>query len=102
MWNGKLYLVNLVENYPEAVSSDNYSHIVCGGIYTLNNPDNILSSSDEYEKCSDKFPAPKRYRRIKDNINLLNGNIVKAWIYIYHWIIGGLTEIKSGNFSQIN
>lgn len=93
-WNGKLYLV---ENYPGAIPSDNPSDTVHGEIYLLNNTD-ILSSLDEYEECSDKFPEPKLYKRIKDNIRVTNGDTVNAWIYIYNLPVGNLKEIKSGNF----
>jgi len=96
-WNGKLYMV---EDYPGAVISDDPSDIVHGELYLLNNPNNILPSLDDYEECSDKFPKPTLYKRIKDNVRLINGNIINSWIYIYNMPVDNLVRIKSGNFTK--
>ena len=95
-WNGKLYMV---EDYPGAVPSDDPSDIVYGEIYLLNNPDNILLNLDDYEECSDKFPEPTLFKRIKDDVSLDNGDIVNAWIYIYNMPVDNLVRIRSGNFT---
>ncbi len=94
-WNGKLYMV---EDYPGAISSNNPDDTVYGELYLLNNPDNILPSLDDYEECSDKFPKPTLFKRIKDDVRLDNGDIVSAWIYIYNMPVDNLIRIKSGNF----
>ncbi|MHB1696598.1 MAG: gamma-glutamylcyclotransferase family protein [bacterium] len=96
-WSGKLYLV---ETYPGAVRSDNPLDAVHGEVFLLNNPDNVLPGLDEYEECSDNFPEPKLYKRIKDKVHLATGDIINAWIYIYNLPVDNLKEIKSGNFSQ--
>ena len=96
-WKGKLYIV---EDYPCAIPSDDPSDIVYGELYLLNNPDNILPNLDEYEECSDKFPKPTLFKRIKGDVRLNNDDTVNAWIYIYNMPVDNLVQIKSGNFTK--
>ena len=98
VWNGKLYQV---EDYPGAVPSNNPIDKVYGELYTLNNPERILPALDKYEECSDKFPEPTLFKRIRGDVKTLSdkGKIVKTWIYIYNLPIDNLEQIKSGNFT---
>ena len=95
-WNGKLYMA---EDYPCAIPSDDPSDLVYGELYLLNDTNNILPNLDDYEECSNKFPEPTLFKRIKDDVRLNNGDTVNAWIYIYNMPVDNLVQIKSGNFT---
>ena len=97
VWNGKLYKV---EDYPGAVPSDNPLDEVYGELYLLDNPEKILPALDEYEECSDKFPEPALFKRIKGDVKTVSGEIIKTWIYIYNLPVDNLKRIESGNFTS--
>ena len=61
----------------------------------------FLSQKLNIEECSDKFPEPTLFKRIKGDVKTLSGKgkIVKTWIYIYNLPIDNLEQIKSGDFT---
>ncbi|WP_201352182.1 gamma-glutamylcyclotransferase family protein [Hydrogenimonas urashimensis] len=92
---GKLYEI---ENYPGLTISPPIKNKVYGEIYKLHDHDDILNILDEYEGCSDSFPKPHEYRRIKSDVYDGNGKTFHAWLYVYNHPTEGLETIPSGDY----
>lgn len=100
-FQGSLYLIDNI--YPGAVPSSYINYKVHGEVFELFNADKVLATLDEYEECSDNFPEPKLFKRIKTRIDCLRNRRFcgyDAWIYIYNRPVGGLREIKPGIFRK--
>jgi gamma-glutamylcyclotransferase (GGCT)/AIG2-like uncharacterized protein YtfP len=95
IFQGKLYRVNY---YPGAVKSQSVLDRVCGELYRLLAPDDLLARLDQYEECSPEFPEPTEYARSKESVFLDNGGTVCAWVYLYNWPLEKLKRIESGDF----
>ncbi len=95
-FQGKLYKVDY---YPGVVRSENPDDRVRGEVYEITSQsDFVIQKLDEYEECSPEFPDPKEYVRQLWDIDYIDGEKIKAWIYIYNLPIQNLERIKSGDF----
>jgi gamma-glutamylcyclotransferase (GGCT)/AIG2-like uncharacterized protein YtfP len=92
---GKLYEVC---GYPGAIESSDTKDKVFGELYKLHNQKLVLTLLDEYEECSDWFPAPHEYIRKQISIELFGGGSVVAWVYLYNYSVSNLQQIKSGDY----
>src|ERR1700710_3136772 len=92
---GRLYRV---QHYPGLVLSDDPADIVCGELYRLRAPAELLREFDMYEACGEGFAAPTEYVRQMLSLTSDAGAISEAWTYIYNWPVSGLPRIASGRF----
>ncbi len=96
---GKLYEI---DNYPGLKISQYGAKgrdKVFGEIYRLKDLD-IFDVLDDYEECSEKYPEPHEYKRVKTNIYFDNGDILSAWVYEYNYDTKNLAQIKSGDYTD--
>jgi len=92
---GRLY--NIVE-YPGVVASDKSSERVYGDIYKVKSPEEAFSLFDDYEECTDKYPEPHEYIRLKQRVYLTNGETIDCWVYIYNFCVRDLELVESGDY----
>lgn len=95
--NGQLYLV---ESYPGVVASTDPDDMVFGEIFELRDP-GFLAALDDYEGCGPDAEQPAEYRRLIQNVTLLDGSNVEAWVYVYNWPVAKLQRIASGRFDGV-
>ncbi len=95
--HGKLFEVG---GYPGAVLSEDPNDQVKGEVYLLNDPQAILARLDEYEGCGSAYDEPHEYKRLKLVVALEDGGPVCAWVYLYNWPTGSLTQIESGDYLE--
>ncbi|MGR9100773.1 MAG: gamma-glutamylcyclotransferase family protein [Gammaproteobacteria bacterium] len=92
---GKLFEIG---GYPGAVISGSAADKVQGDLFRMAKPEKLFRILDEYEECSDRFPEPREYKRVKVKVLLHEGGSRAAWAYIYNRPVFGLKRIKSGNY----
>ena len=93
--SGKLYEVC---GYPCAIESTDANHKVFGELYKIIDQQSLLERLDEYEECSGRFPGPHEYSRKQRSIELVSGNSVVAWVYLYNHDVSTLQQIISGDY----
>ncbi len=92
---GNLYLVGY---YPGLVISEHTYRRVLGELLRMNDPETVLQRIDDYEECSQQYPAPHEYRREIITVNDAANQPVQAWCYLYNHPTDGLPELRSGDF----
>jgi gamma-glutamylcyclotransferase (GGCT)/AIG2-like uncharacterized protein YtfP len=92
---GKLYEVS---GYPGAIESSDAGHKVFGELYKILDQQSLLEQLDEYEECSDRFQMPHEYCRKLCSIELISGDSVVAWVYLYNYDVSTLHQIISGDY----
>jgi len=93
--SGKLYEVC---GYPGAIESSDANHKVFGELYKMLDQQSLLERLDEYEECSDRFPVPHEYSRKQRSIELVSGDSVVAWVYLYNHDVSTRQQIISGDY----
>jgi len=94
---GKLYEV---DNYPGLKLTSSKYNKVYGEVYRLHNTKYVFDKLDDYEECSDKYPKPHEYKRVKVDVYLNSGKVLKAWVYEYNYSIEKLKLISSGDYME--
>lgn len=94
-FRGKLYMIDW---YPGVVESDDSDDSVIGEVYKIRNKAEVLSTLDHYEGCSPGDPKPHHFARKEKTVQLLSGEEISAWIYIYVMDTSGKEQIASGDF----
>jgi gamma-glutamylcyclotransferase (GGCT)/AIG2-like uncharacterized protein YtfP len=94
---GRLYLV---KHYPGLVLSDDAQDVVCGELYRLRAPAELLREFDMYEACGEGFAAPTEYIRQMLVVMRDDGTATDAWTYLYNWPVAHLPRIVSGRFLE--
>lgn len=97
-WQGGLYLIG---NYPGAITSTSDGEFVFGELWKLYQPDETLRRLDIYEACASSSAFPHEYERSIQPVEV-NGELLKAWIYIYQLSTSHLHRIESGLFWNQN
>ncbi|AFJ02306.1 hypothetical protein Q7C_1151 [Methylophaga frappieri] len=92
---GKLYLP---ATYPGAIDSDDNDDRVAGEVYRIINESCLLESLDDYEACSPRYQTPHEYCRVQRPVQLLDGAMLTAWVYLYNWPVTNLPIVPSGDF----
>ncbi|MEY3760929.1 MAG: hypothetical protein RIR39_2420 [Pseudomonadota bacterium] len=92
---GKLYEVR---GYPGAIESSDANHKVFGELYKILDQQPLLECLDGYEECSDRFPMPQEYSRKQCSIELVSGDSIVAWVYLYNHDVSKLRQIISGDY----
>lgn len=92
---GKLYDIN---GYPGAIESANPEDKVYGELYRLIDRDVVLLQLDDYEECTDQYPAPYEYVRKKLPILGVDDGCVMAWVYVFNHSVAGRIHIQSGDY----
>ena len=92
---GKLYEVC---GYPGVIQSNCANDKVFGELYKLLDRDRVLARLDEYEECSGGYPKPHEYIRKQLSIELIGGQAVVAWVYLYNRDVSKLAQILSGDY----
>lgn len=80
-YQGKLYRI---ADYPGVVPSEDPAHLVWGELYRLRDAGLLLSRLDRYEECGPGFPQPTEYVREVRQVQLRNGPVIPAWVYLYN------------------
>jgi gamma-glutamylcyclotransferase (GGCT)/AIG2-like uncharacterized protein YtfP len=93
--SGKLYEVC---GYPGAIESSDANHKVFGELYKILDQQPLLECLDGYEECSDRFPMPQEYSRKQCSIELVSGDSIVAWVYLYNHDVSTLQQIISGDY----
>lgn len=94
-YQGKLYNIGA---YPGVVPSNQPSDRVQGEVYRLLMPTLTLQRLDRYEECGAGFPKPAEYVRKIQPVQLMNDEIISAWIYLYNRPVRGRQRLPSGDF----
>ena len=97
-FTGLLYAVSW---YPGAVYSEETITLVFGEVYQMFNVPELLRDLDEYEDVFEDERASLYVRRVVP-VRQHNGEIIDCWAYLYNQSVGGLQEIKSGDFRDFN
>lgn len=87
-----------VDRYPAAVPCLDDPNRILGDLYRCNDPERVFAVLDDYEECSDRFPKPYEYRRLKSEILLPDDGSIMAWIYLYNFPVDRLERIRSGDY----
>lgn len=95
VFQGRLYRV---ADYPGAVPSPCAEDKIQGEVYRLSDSDRVFELLDAYEECGPHFPQPAEYVRRKEPVQLKDGRLIKAWIYLYNRPTENLRRIESGDF----
>lgn len=96
-YQGRLYQV---KHYPGVVPSNNPDERVYGDVYQFPTDSVLLGELDRYEECGPVFAHPNEYVRLRQPVSLSDGQLFKAWVYIYNRDFQQLAQIKSGDFLQ--
>ena len=91
---GLLYAVSW---YPGALYFEDSNSPVYGEVYQMSNVPELIRDLDEYEDVFENESASLYVRRVVP-VRLHNGEIIDCWAYLYNQSVGGLREIRSGNF----
>ncbi len=92
---GRLYYLN---GYPGLVTSLVASEQVAGEVYSLHDPSRDLPALDEYEECGPSDAPPHNFERSTIQVEMDEGQILDAWVYVYSGDISGKTLIASGDY----
>ncbi|MBN2685423.1 MAG: gamma-glutamylcyclotransferase [Pontiellaceae bacterium] len=80
-YQGKLYQI---ADYPGVVPSPNPDDQVQGELYSIRDPEQLLTKLDEYEECGAAFQEPTEYIRRRASITLPDATPCTVWIYLYN------------------
>ena len=80
--------------YPGAV--EDRENRVYGKVYEISGMDKVLPQFDEYEGFYPDKPEKSLYVRKVKKVEMDDGRILKAYVYIYNRSVKGLKEIESG------
>lgn len=96
---GKIYDIN---GYPGLIISKDIGkkEKVFGEIYKLINPEISFKILDDFEECSDRYPEPHEYIRVKSYVYLNNHKKLKAWVYQFNLPVKNFQLISSGNYTE--
>jgi len=86
--------------YPGLLVNPKTKHKVIGEVYRMKGGKIALTSLDDYEGCSALFAYPHEYVRQRADVELDNGKVISAWVYVYNASIKNKPEIKSGDYLQ--
>lgn len=95
--NGKLYEI---EDYPGLIISSSKDERVYGEVYRIRDSKYVFEILDDYEECREKYPEPHEYKRVKADIHLGDGRMLKAWVYEFNHPVTTHKLIKSGNYVE--
>lgn len=87
-----------IDWYPGLVASENPDDVVKGELYKIKDESKLFSHLDKYEGCSEDFPDPHEYQRVKRLVQTENQNKVMAWVYLYNREIDEALRISSGDY----
>ena len=93
----------LVDYYPGVVDSDDLHHRVLGEVYTLPNGARgaeLLTVLDQYEGYDPDDQVSSEYVRETRSIELLGGETLTAWVYLFNRPTDHLPLITSGDFFE--
>jgi len=93
-YQGKLYLIDY---YPGVIPSENADDQVIGEVFEVTKRE-TLEELDYFEGIGDEFPQPNEYVRQLEEITLLDGIKMKAWVYVFNKPVNDYQEIESGDF----
>ncbi|MDN3549054.1 gamma-glutamylcyclotransferase family protein [Mucilaginibacter aquaedulcis] len=93
-FKGKLYDMG---EYPGAIAHVHGEQYVHGSIYLMDDPNQILTSIDDYEGFGDDQEQPNLFIRVIKEIETATGPI-ECWVYVYNLPVEHLTQIKSGKY----
>ena len=89
-------------DYPGLVRSANPSDRVLGEVYRLE-PSHLsetFEEMDEYEGIGPSYPAPQEYRREVVAVQLGEGAVADAWVYVFNGEPLGCPRIPSGDYME--
>ena len=84
--------------YPAAVPDPD--RIVWGEVYSMTDPDAVLSALDEIEGYTPDDPDHSLYLREQTAVTLPDGRTERAWVYFYNAPLGHAERISSGDYLE--
>ncbi|MFB3915331.1 MAG: gamma-glutamylcyclotransferase [Terriglobales bacterium] len=93
---GRLYNLG---RYPGAILDAGSSGHISGQVFALPADTDVLARLDEYEGFDPADPGDSLFVRQECRAAMLNGNIVKCWIYVYNRKIGSVRPVPGGRYS---
>ena len=94
---GELYEI---AGYPGAVPMPGNSTPIVGELYLIGDPEPLFRRLDDYEECSEAYPAPREYLRAQYPVSCASGDSRLAWVYAYNRPTDSLQRIVSGDYRQ--
>ncbi|SHN27418.1 Uncharacterized conserved protein YtfP, gamma-glutamylcyclotransferase (GGCT)/AIG2-like family [Cyclobacterium lianum] len=84
--------------YPVAVSSEDQANQVFGDVYQFTENSNLISILDDYEGVGELLETGVTFSRKQVPVNLVQGPLLEAWVYLYTGYIDHLVPIASGDY----
>ena len=102
VWIGEAEIEGImydIGNYPGAVAATNNDKgLVKGEILKITQPKKLLKILDDYEGIDAEQPDKSEYCRRQIIATLVNGEEVKAWVYLYNFSVHGKTRIQQTDY----
>ncbi len=95
--NGQLYDLG---DYPGAILAENFDTKILGEVYQLDDPKAVLTVLDQYEGFIPNELESSLFARVKENVTMIDGSQIEAWMYAYNdWVATGKL-IKDGDYAD--
>lgn len=83
--------------YPGLLSGDGEVH---GEVYRLDDAAADLEALDDLEDFDPGDPGKSIYQRVRTDVHMPDGAIVRAWTYMYNQQPMGASRVKSGDWRK--
>jgi gamma-glutamylcyclotransferase (GGCT)/AIG2-like uncharacterized protein YtfP len=90
---GRLYSLG---RYPGMVEAADSSRRVWGEVYQLKSPASSLAWLDDYEGIVPGKPERSPYERVERPVQLVSGEGIAAWVYLYRKSVRTRPEVIGG------
>lgn len=95
--HGRLYDLG---EYPGLVPAKSSDGRVSGEVYRLQDVEKTLTLLDTYEGCGPNDQPPFEFARQLQDVTLMDGQVIEAWVYTYLLPVDENASIRSGNYSS--
>ena len=88
-----------ISGYPGIIPSRDHRDQGRGDLYELLSPESVLTYLDAYEGYAESArPETCDYLRREMNVHLLNGQTLKAWVYLYNREVDDRKRVHGGDY----
>ena len=84
--------------YPGAVLDAGSERKIFGTVYELPSDPAVLARLDDYEECIPDAPALSEYLRVMHPVELMSGETLTCWVYIYNRNVSTARIVESGRW----
>ena len=85
-------------SYPGAVPSLHPANQVKGDVYEVLEAAPLFARLDDYEDYFPENPAASLYLRQVHDVELVSGQRINSWVYVYNRLVTGLPRVASGDW----